>query len=421
MCTTSATPGRRILNNKSSISNQNQNQSQSESQDQGQTNSAYYSYTPRDWKRSNEYNNNSTSRTNTLHNMSNNIHQPRIINNANNILKNSYNNYNNQYQFSYNTVPVNEYYNNINPKHNNLFSNTNKKYNNHNSNNSSNNNGSNNNRKIRNAYRNQQRQNNNQNGNNKKVQYKEITSTEDIDDHLETSMDLIKNRYFSKASNSLINFADLRDPEGRLRPIIGTTSKQIPTQTYKLSTPIVSGRSNFNVLSGLINNKLRSNYHKLQSLKFAGNNSLKVESIKDFHFDSVSKISEKKSVKIISPPASPIGTPIVASSSSTNLLKTHRHLTNTTTYNDSFDLSFDGKAMDRSDIFRMVDSFSIAFSDNDDTGLLLNEDDDDNEDGNDENNFINSNHNNNNNNNNNGYLKGRSGNILPAEITSVGF
>lgn len=32
--------------------------------------------------------------------------------------------------------------------------------------------------------------------------------------------------------------------------------------------------------------------------------------------------------------------------------------------NDSFDLSFDGKAMDRSDIFRMVDSFSVAF-DND--------------------------------------------------------
>ncbi|CAL9737420.1 hypothetical protein MOSE0_L10858 [Monosporozyma servazzii] len=32
--------------------------------------------------------------------------------------------------------------------------------------------------------------------------------------------------------------------------------------------------------------------------------------------------------------------------------------------NDSFELSFDGKAMDRSDIFRMVDSFSIAF-DND--------------------------------------------------------
>lgn len=32
--------------------------------------------------------------------------------------------------------------------------------------------------------------------------------------------------------------------------------------------------------------------------------------------------------------------------------------------NDSFELSFDGKAMDRSDIFRMVDSFSVAF-DND--------------------------------------------------------
>lgn len=31
----------------------------------------------------------------------------------------------------------------------------------------------------------------------------------------------------------------------------------------------------------------------------------------------------------------------------------------------SFELSFDGKAMDRSDIFRMVDSFSIAISDED--------------------------------------------------------
>lgn len=46
-------------------------------------------------------------------------------------------------------------------------------------------------------------------------------------------------------------------------------------------------------------------------------------------------------------------------------------------YNDSFDLSFDGKAMDRSDVFRMVDSFSVAFSDNDndngnDTSMMQN-------------------------------------------------
>lgn len=36
-----------------------------------------------------------------------------------------------------------------------------------------------------------------------------------------------------------------------------------------------------------------------------------------------------------------------------------------TNANESFELSFDGKAMDRSDIFRMVDSFSIAISDED--------------------------------------------------------
>lgn len=46
-------------------------------------------------------------------------------------------------------------------------------------------------------------------------------------------------------------------------------------------------------------------------------------------------------------------------------------------YNDSFDLSFDGKAMDRSDVFRMVDSFSVAFSDNEhdngnDTSMMQN-------------------------------------------------
>lgn len=34
--------------------------------------------------------------------------------------------------------------------------------------------------------------------------------------------------------------------------------------------------------------------------------------------------------------------------------------------NESFELSFDGKALDRSDIFRMVDSFSVALEDDDD-------------------------------------------------------
>lgn len=36
--------------------------------------------------------------------------------------------------------------------------------------------------------------------------------------------------------------------------------------------------------------------------------------------------------------------------------------------NDSTDLSFDGKAMDKNDIFRIVDSFSVAFDDDDEDG-----------------------------------------------------
>ncbi|CAI4047500.1 hypothetical protein SKDZ_13G0170 [Saccharomyces kudriavzevii ZP591] len=62
-----------------------------------------------------------------------------------------------------------------------------------------------------------------------------------------------------------------------------------------------------------------------------------------------------------------------------------------TTANESFELSFDGKAMDRSDIFRMVDSFSIAISD---------EDEDDDED--------------------NFQQRNKSNRILPAEILSNG-
>lgn len=63
-----------------------------------------------------------------------------------------------------------------------------------------------------------------------------------------------------------------------------------------------------------------------------------------------------------------------------------------TNANESFELSFDGKAMDRSDIFRMVDSFSIAISDDDD--------DDDDEDS-----F---------------QQRNRNSRILPAEILSNG-
>ena len=65
-----------------------------------------------------------------------------------------------------------------------------------------------------------------------------------------------------------------------------------------------------------------------------------------------------------------------------------RQLVDSVTGNDSFDLSFDGKALDRSDILRMVDSFSVVFSD------------DDNEDENNE------------------FMTSLSNTILPAEITS---
>lgn len=45
-----------------------------------------------------------------------------------------------------------------------------------------------------------------------------------------------------------------------------------------------------------------------------------------------------------------------------------------TATNDSFDLSFDGKALDRSDILRMVDSFSVAFSDDEDQDFVARSD-----------------------------------------------
>lgn len=41
-------------------------------------------------------------------------------------------------------------------------------------------------------------------------------------------------------------------------------------------------------------------------------------------------------------------------------------------FNDSFELSFDGKAIDRSDIFRMVDSFSVAFEEDDEEDPRIN-------------------------------------------------
>lgn len=68
--------------------------------------------------------------------------------------------------------------------------------------------------------------------------------------------------------------------------------------------------------------------------------------------------------------------------------------------NDSFELSFDGKAMDRSDIFRMVDSFSVIFDNDRDP------------------NTSNSNINNSNGSNSNSQPFDLSENILPEEITN---
>lgn len=134
--------------------------------------------------------------------------------------------------------------------------------------------------------------------------------------------------------------------------------------TYKLKNPLLKSmtktQSNVTLLINEIDSTYKLENNLSQPLLLGGNQTFKVNSINEFSpklFETFINRSKTNST--------------TGSNINSNMKPRQLQLKSNASaiFNESFDLSFDGKALDRSDIFRMVDSFSIAFSDNDDSNM----------------------------------------------------
>ena len=166
---------------------------------------------------------------------------------------------------------------------------------------------------------------------------------------------------------------------------------------YKLKVPILTvseekSSNNNNLFIDTIADTYKNRNSLRQPLNLGGSTSFKVSSINDFSpklLETFLNSKGKHPVTSDTTKSTSNGTSVLSGATSNTSNATS--ITATTTpgststrprqlqlkanvsalYNESFDLSFDGKAMDRSDIFRMVDSFSVAFSDNDDSNIMM--------------------------------------------------
>ncbi|QLG72217.1 hypothetical protein HG535_0C05710 [Zygotorulaspora mrakii] len=167
---------------------------------------------------------------------------------------------------------------------------------------------------------------------------------------------ILAERYFSAP----IDFAELQRETGKHKPIINIVNTNSPGQPkngqiYKLSVPILSSHKGYHVIKDQIKDIYRSKYQVSQPLYAFGNENVRYSSLKDLESKDINNASNKFSSKRLQ---------------STQVLD--RQLLAASNGNDSFELSFDGKALDRSDIFRMVDSFTVALSDDDDEDKIIN-------------------------------------------------
>ena len=155
-------------------------------------------------------------------------------------------------------------------------------------------------------------------------------------------------------------------------PKRGSSSNQGSILVYKLSKPFMSftpeegGQAE--VLSLLSQLTLNAPH---QELMLGGNPSYRVDSLKEFTEKLFNRYMQKTR-NSTGPGLASTGDVVGATgivNPNISKLPHMRTIINSSapSYNDSFDLSFDGKAINRSDIFQIVDSFSVAFSDDDNT------------------------------------------------------
>ncbi|CCF55724.1 hypothetical protein KAFR_0A02880 [Kazachstania africana CBS 2517] len=254
--------------------------------------------------------------------------------------------------------------------------------------------------------------NNNKNQKPKKVQYKEIKDVSELFKDA-TNQDVnsyLLSQYFNKNTKP-VDFGEFNHSnEMKSKAIIINTASRSwyknsnKIQTYKLSTPILSSIKYGSTLSKKIDSHYNDQNISAQPLFIAGNKNFKIDELNEASVELIDKYLSQLD-------KSSTGRTLIKNSSlnSSKMQRQRRPLINVSNYNDSFDLSFDGKALDRNDIFRMVDSFSIAVSDNESSDIIANSSDIS---------YTQTGNNIHYNNEKDNYTTTNSNNILPAEITS---
>lgn len=145
----------------------------------------------------------------------------------------------------------------------------------------------------------------------------------------------------------------------RTNAVVNETQKRKSVAYYKLCEPMLSEASRRKPMIAKIIDAKRNSYNERQPIKLGANAEYQVVSLEQFS-DTVSKyINDLKKPNRRTLASSTR----VANNKIDQLIAQESY---STCQNDSIDLSFDGKALDKSDILRIVDSFSVGFDDDDD-------------------------------------------------------
>lgn len=149
---------------------------------------------------------------------------------------------------------------------------------------------------------------------------------------------IMANRYFAPP----VDLHKCRKPDGKLKPIIDVPYNMAKNsanhRNYRLANPLMLCEDKFRVVAQEIEMIYREKYREAQPLCMSGDSDHTYRSLQEMTAGLTEYLRNAKM---------PAGRSLIAGPS----------------WNESFELSFDGKAIDRSDIFRMVDSFSVALSD----------------------------------------------------------
>ncbi|CCK71407.1 uncharacterized protein KNAG_0G03490 [Huiozyma naganishii CBS 8797] len=167
----------------------------------------------------------------------------------------------------------------------------------------------------------------------------------------------ILNRYFTE---DIVQLDRLRGADGKLRPLVASVKRQ--------SKPGNSG--NCVKLLRPLERHTKQRTTALNSLFVSKTSSIRGEPLLLFAGKRpVYTLSDLQNMELVKGADRPTETVEPRQVEEKNVTGSKRPVDQVASgggHNDSFDLSFDGKAMDRSDIFRMVDSFSIAPDEDDD-------------------------------------------------------